>query len=77
LEDVVENKKNKKKTMKCVSLGAAGQWYISFTDGSGNRGGLSSASLAKIAKVRNRVTFMDFGHYDEQEEEDDLFLRYK
>ena len=77
LEDVVNNKKNKRKTINCVSLGANGQWYISFTDGSSNWGGLSSASLAKIAKVRNRITFMDFGHYDEDEEEDELFLRYK
>ena len=51
----------KRGDLECVSLGSAGEWYIRFTDGSAQWGGLDDQVLPHIRPLSKRITFIDFG----------------
>ena len=56
-----------KADLDCVSLGPDGEYYMSATNGTAWWGGTTDENIASIAKVRDRVQFIDFA-------DDDAFL---
>ena len=68
--------RDKKGDLKCVSLGSGGAYFLRAKNGRMWWGGASGKTLAKIRQVKDRIKFIDFGTYDQDEEMDDYIVRY-
>ena len=75
LWDII-SRRNRKGDLKCVSLGSNGQWFLEANNGRAWWGGLSTKTLRKIAKVKARIKFLDFGTFNVDENEDLFLVRY-
>jgi len=53
-----------KTDIDCVSLGPDGEYFISAKNGKGWWGGMLEKNLKLVAKVKDRVQFIDFGDDD-------------
>ena len=66
LSNILDERGNKA-DLDCVSLGPDGEYYMSAKNGKAWWGGTTSENIASIAKVSDRVKFIDFA-------DDDAFL---
>jgi len=53
--------RNKRSDLECVSLGPDGEYFVSAKNGRAWWGGTSCDNIDAIAKIRDRVKFIDFG----------------
>ena len=67
--------RDNKSDLKCVSLGGDGAWYLEAMNGRSWWGGAHSKTMSAIGKIKDRLTFLDFGPDDGHGT--DYFARYE